>query len=98
MGSRASTEMLFSVMMGEVFDGVCSPEKFSTNFSFLDGNSAIDLSILGGRLVTLSILPTSGGFLKYPGGISDTLSSFLTVRTLVSAQLGYNKSAMFILE
>jgi hypothetical protein len=41
MGSSASTETLFGVMVDELFGGVCSPEIFSANFSFFDGNPAI---------------------------------------------------------
>ena len=64
------------------------PEKHSDNSSCLVGNPAIGFTILEGRGITTG-LPVSWQPLK---------ATSSTVSTIESAQLGYDKSAMSILE
>ncbi len=80
-------ELFQGITLDDVFDDVISTKTRNN----VRGTKTAD------TLVVLFILPTSGEFLSHPGEISGTLTSFLTVRTLASAKLGYNKSSMFIL-
>jgi hypothetical protein len=66
-------------------------KKFSDISSCFDGNPAIGLSILGGKL---GLGATTG--LPTPWNLLDSLSSMVSM--LEMAQLGYDKSAMSILE